>query len=95
MIYVHVQLKVKDAEEIAKVSNLLKEHGGLSRSEPGCARFDVYHSKSDPHLFLLVEHWESEAHLDEHRLAPGYTTIYKPQVIPLVDRVPNICDLIA
>ena len=94
MLYIHVQLKVKDSADIAKVGQLLQEHGRLSRAEPGCQRFDVYHSQGDPSVYLLCEHWESEADLDQHRLAPGYLTIYKPQVIPLVDRSPHMCDLL-
>jgi quinol monooxygenase YgiN len=33
-----------------------------------------------------VEHWADQAAIDQHRLAEAYTTIYKPQVMPLVDR---------
>jgi len=94
MLYINVQLKVKDSADIAKVGQLLQEHGRLSRAEPGCERFDVYHSQSDPSVYLLCEYWVSEAALDQHRLAPGYLTIYKPQVIPLVDRTPHMCDLL-
>jgi hypothetical protein len=43
---------------------------------------------------LLCEYWDSEASLEQHRLATGYLTIYKPQVIPLVDRTPHPCDLL-
>ena len=94
MLYINVQLKVKDSSDISKVGQLLQEHGRLSRAEPGCSRFDVYHSQSDPSIYLLCEYWESEADLEQHRLATGYLTIYKPQVIPLVDRTPHMCDLL-
>ena len=94
MLYINIQLRVKDPAEIDKVGELLRAHGRLSRAEPGCVRFDVYHSQSDPTVFLLCEYWESEASLEQHRLAEGYLTIYKPQVIPLVDRTPHPCDLL-
>jgi quinol monooxygenase YgiN len=94
MLYINVQLHVKDSADINKVGELLQAHGRLSRAEPGCVRFDVYHSKSDPAVYLLCEHWDTEASLDQHRLAEGYLTIYKPQVIPLVDRTPHMCDLL-
>jgi len=94
MLYINVQLKVKDPSDINQVGQLLQAHGRLSRAEPGCVRFDVYHSQSDPQVYLLCEYWESEADLDQHRLATGYLTIYKPQVIPLVDRTPHMCDLL-
>jgi quinol monooxygenase YgiN len=35
---------------------------------------------------VLVEHWASQEALDQHRLAEAYTTIYKPLVMPLIDR---------
>ena len=94
MLYVNVQLRVKDSGDIDKVGQLLQAHGRLSRAEPGCARFDVYHSQGDRHVYLLCEYWDSQAALDQHRLATGYLTIYKPQVIPLVDRIPHMCDLL-
>ena len=94
MLYINVQLRVKDPSDVSQVGQLLQAHGRLSRAEPGCVRFDVYHSQSDPQVYLLCEYWESEAALDQHRLATGYQTIYKPQVIPLVDRTPHMCDLL-
>ena len=94
MLYVNVQLRVKDSIDVPRVGQLLQEHGRLSRAEPGCVRFDVYHSQSDPAVYLLCEYWDTQASLDQHRLATGYLTIYKPQVIPLVDRTPHLCDLL-
>ena len=94
MLYINVQLHVKDSADIDNVGQLLQAHGRLSRAEPGCVRFDVYHSKSDPAVYLLCEYWDTEASLDQHRLAEGYLTIYKPLVIPLVDRTPHMCDLL-
>ncbi len=94
MLYINVQLHVKDSADIHKVGELLQAHGRLSRAEPGCVRFDVYRSKSVPAVYLLCEYWDTEASLDQHRLAEGYLTIYKPQVIPLVDRTPHMCDLL-
>jgi len=41
---------------------------------------------AEPRRFTLVEHWADQAAVDAHRLAEAYTTIYKPQVMPLVDR---------
>ena len=94
MLYINVQLRVKDSGDIEKVGQLLREHGRLSRAEPGCVRFDVYHSQGDPAVYLLCEYWDTPASLDQHRLAQGYLTIYKPQIIPLVDRTPHMCDLV-
>lgn len=81
-----VVLTVRDAADVATVRELLVSAMRLSRTEPGCLRFEVYQSEPEPRRFTLVEHWESDAALDAHRLGAAYTTIYKPRVMPLVDR---------
>ena len=80
-------LTVKKEHDIEKVKDLLCKAMRLSETELGCQRFDVYHSQSEPNRFTLIEHWDSQESLDAHRQAEAYTTIYKPQVIPLVERV--------
>jgi quinol monooxygenase YgiN len=87
MLYVNVLLTVQDPSNIETVKNLLLEAAKLSRQEPGCARFDVYHSTADESVFLLNEHWESQEALDGHRKGVPYTQIYQPKVMPLVVRV--------
>jgi quinol monooxygenase YgiN len=89
MICITVLLTVKNEADVLRVKDWLAKHGGLSRAEPGCQRFELYHSESDPKVFILNERWESEDLLAQHRLAEGYTTIYVPHVLPLVDRVPH------
>ena len=94
MIYANILLTVKDPANIVQVEELLTEQGRLSRQEPGCERFEVYHSESDPSTFLLIERWSDQDALDRHREAHAYQTIYKPQVLPLVDRVPHVSSLV-
>lgn len=94
MIYNNVLLTVKNEADVPRVRELLHEQCRLSREEPGCARFDVFHSQVDRKFFMLVEAWDSPAALDAHRLAKAYLEIYKPQVLPLVDRTPHGCDLV-
>lgn len=89
MVHVNVVLTVKDADQVATVRELLTRQGRLSRTEPGCVRFEVYHSHNDPRVFILNEWWQSQEALDVHRTAEAYTTIYVPQVLPLVDRTPH------
>ncbi|HEY2882564.1 MAG TPA: putative quinol monooxygenase [Pirellulales bacterium] len=95
MVYLNIWLAVKDAADVEKVSGLLAEQARLSRQEPGCKRFEVYQSKNDPTRFLLSERWESQAALDAHRTALAYTTVYHPQVLPLVNREPHPCNLVS
>ncbi|MGD9722467.1 MAG: putative quinol monooxygenase [Pirellulales bacterium] len=86
MLYLNVWLAVKDPADVDKIKGLLLEQKKHSLAEPGCARFEVYHSTADPTRFLLNEHWESQAAVDAHRTGFAYTTIYAPQVLPLVVR---------
>lgn len=89
MIHLNVWLQVNDPANVDQVRGLLAEAGRLSRAEPGCVRWEAYQSQGDAARFLLHEWWESPAALDAHRLARAYTTIYQPQVLPLVTREPH------
>ena len=92
MIYNNVLLTVKNESDVPLIRELLTEQCRLSREEPGCVRFEVFQSQADTKFFILVECWESAAALDQHRLAKAYLEIYKPRVLPLVDRTPHACD---
>ncbi|HEX3871458.1 MAG TPA: putative quinol monooxygenase [Pirellulales bacterium] len=94
MLHLVILLTVKNDADVSTVAELLREQGRLSRQEPGCDRFDVYHSEADPKLFILCEHWTTQEALDAHRKAAAYTTIYQPKVLPLVDRVPHKSSLV-
>lgn len=94
MTYNNVVITVKDEQDVPEVRTWLLEQTRLSRMEPGCERFELYQSKNDPKVFMLVERWSSEEALDLHRLAKAYTEIYKPKVLPKVDRTPYPCELL-
>jgi quinol monooxygenase YgiN len=86
MFYLNVILTVKDKADVQTVKQLLIQQGQHSRKEPGCARFEVYHSTADETKFVLNEHWESQEAIDGHRKGYAYTNIYQPKVLPLVTR---------
>ena len=94
MICLNIVLTVKNADDIDEVRGLLAEQGRLSRQEPGCLRFEVYHSQADPQIFILNERWESRDAHEIHREAKSYKEIYKPKVLPKVDRVAHPSDLV-
>lgn len=94
MIYLTILLTTKDTADVPKIRDLLVQAMHKSRAEPGCLRFDVYHSTAEPRRFTLVEHWASQEAVEAHRLAEAYTTIYKPQVMPLVDREGHPAELL-
>ncbi len=95
MIDVTVVLSAKDLQCAPELGRLLALHVNLSRQEPGCVRFEAFESQSVPGTFILIERWESQATLDVHRTAEGFTTIYVPKVLPMVDRVAHVCQILA
>lgn len=94
MLHLNIILTVTQPDDIGKVRELLAEQARLSRMEPGCNAFRVTQSNNDPALFFLYEEWTDQAKLDVHRTATAYTTIYAPQVLPLVTRVPHPSTLV-
>ena len=92
MFCINVWLTVKNESDTERVKELLSEAMRLSREEPGCERFEVYQSEADRSRFLLCEHWSDRAAWETHRDAEAFTTIYAPQVLPLVDRDPHISE---
>jgi quinol monooxygenase YgiN len=94
MFCINVILTVRDEANVDKVRGLLTECGRLSRQEPGCISYEACHSQADRKVFMLVERWESEEAWKAHRNERAYKEIYHPQVIPLVERVPHISDLL-
>ena len=89
MFCINVWLTVKDPQHVTEIAEHLAEACRLSRAEPGCVRFDVFHSEADTNRFLLCERWESKQAWESHRLEKAFTQIYQPKVLPLVDREPH------
>ena len=94
MFCINVLLQVKNQADVDEVARLLTEAARLSREEPGCLRFEAFHSQSDPNVFLLCERWESEAAWQAHREEKAFREIYQPQVLPKVERTPHISTLL-
>jgi quinol monooxygenase YgiN len=94
VFHINVWLTVKDPQDVPWVRDHLARAAKLSRTEPGCVRFEVFHSEGDTRRFLLCERWESKAAWETHRTAEAFTTIYQPHVLPRVDRDPHISQLV-
>ncbi len=95
MVYLNVVLTVKAAADISFVRSTMTELGRHARKDAGCVRFEVYHSQSHTNTFFLVEQWEDEASLDAHRKAKPFTETYMKTVVPKLERVPHMCDLLS
>lgn len=89
MFYLHVWLAVKQPDQLDSIRRNLVELTKQSRAEAGCVRFEAYQSEADSLRFLLCEQWENKTAWEQHRLAPAFTTIYQPLVLPYVDREPH------
>ena len=94
MYYINVVLTVKNSADVPSVGEMLTECCRLSRQEPGCLRFEVYHSQSDETRYMLNEIWESEEAIDRHREGHAFTKIYQPQVLALATREGHVCTLV-
>ena len=94
MFCINVILTVNNEDDIDDIRDLLAEAAHLSREEPGCVRFEVFHSQSDRQTFLLCERWASEQAWKDHRQERAFQEIYEPQVLPRVQRVPHISTLV-
>jgi quinol monooxygenase YgiN len=94
MIPMIIVLTAKNEADVPELEKLLKQQSAESLKEPGCERFEVYHSTNDAKVFILCEHWADQPSIDAHRQANAYKTIYQPKVLPLVERVPHVSKLI-
>lgn len=43
-----------------------------SRQESGCLQYDLHRQREHAEQFVMIEQWQSEAALDEHRNAAHY-----------------------
>ncbi|MGB3315558.1 MAG: putative quinol monooxygenase [Albidovulum sp.] len=57
----------RSLEEADRVAVLLPEHVRLTRAEPGCIRFEVLRSHSDPTRFAVSEAFTDRAAFDAHQ----------------------------
>ena len=53
------------AEE--RVNTMLERARKTEAEEKGCVQYEVFRSAMRPTQFALLEHWESQEALDEHR----------------------------
>ena len=70
-IFVTIKIKAGFAEQFKQAS--VGDAQGSVRDEPGCLRFDMHQSTTDPNTFYLYEVYENQdAHMVAHRAAPHY-----------------------
>jgi quinol monooxygenase YgiN len=62
-----LQFTAPTAAEADKAIEGMVERCRKAQTEPGCIQFEVFRSALQPEKYALLEHWESEAALEEHR----------------------------
>ena len=60
-------------EEADRVSQLLPDHIRLTRAEPGCLRFEVLRSHSDPTRFAVLETYSDREAFEAHQTRAAAT----------------------
>lgn len=63
-----------------------------SRTEEGCLLYAAHWDQADPTRLVFVEHWKSQAALDEHMSTPHFHT-FVAAIKDLVDSAPEIITL--
>ena len=43
-----------------------------SRNEPGCLKYELYQRSEEPWVFMVIESWESEEALEQHKQTPHF-----------------------
>jgi quinol monooxygenase YgiN len=76
---------VARAGEEATVAALLARLAPLSRSEPGCLRYEVYREGDDPRVFHLLEEYVDEIALEAHAASEHFQELVVAEALPLLD----------
>ncbi|MFG3065024.1 putative quinol monooxygenase [Streptomyces sp. NPDC048231] len=71
MIILNVFIDVAQEHE-AKFLKLLNHMVVESNKEDGCSPYQLWRNAHDPHSYVLVEHWETQGHLDAHGKTPQW-----------------------
>lgn len=67
---------------LPRALELYRELVEETRTETGCISYELLQRADDPTRLLLVEEWESQAHLDAHTRTPHFI-----RLVALLDEV--------
>lgn len=67
-------------EQISLVLPLYEELVALTKAEPGCIAYDLFHDLRDLGHFVFIEEWESRDALDQHVQSAHFQ-----RLVPLID----------
>lgn len=84
-IFTFAKWQVKNGQ-IRTVLRLVTELAEKSRAEAGNRLYDLYQSESDPNILMLLEEYESQKALDEHRNSRHYQILLTNEILPLLEK---------
>jgi quinol monooxygenase YgiN len=67
------------SENAGGVRTILKNMLVPTRAEKGCMAYDLHEVIGDPHQFVFLEIWESEAALQAHTRTPHFQDLLRAQ----------------
>ena len=73
-----ITAKPGEAQRLREALQILESK---TRSEPGCRGFTFFQALSNPEGFALVEHFESQAALDQHMREPHTQAFFARQLV--------------
>lgn len=88
MVVLHAEAVIKE-HKTAEFRGHAKSMLEPTRAEPGCLKYDFFVSTEDPHKFIFVEYWESEAHLQAHFETPHFK-VFSSNIGDLVAEPPTL-----
>jgi quinol monooxygenase YgiN len=59
-------------DKIEELKALLGTMVQASRIEKGCLLYNIYQMKDKPNTFVVIEAWEDEKALEDHKNSPHY-----------------------
>jgi quinol monooxygenase YgiN len=75
MIVVIAELHARAGQE-KELEQVLQQMITPTRQEPGCIRYELNVSLSDPAVFIFYERWQDQAALDGHLKTPHMSVLH-------------------
>lgn len=86
-IVAKIKVKIGQADAFKDVFAELQT--SVRAHEKGCKQYDLFQSKSDPQLFVVMEQYATQADLDAHGRS-AHMAAAGPKLMPLLDGRPDL-----
>jgi quinol monooxygenase YgiN len=82
-------LKVKAGKEQEFETAFAELQASVKKNEPGALQYEIFKSKQDPTVYVVMEQYKSEADLTAHRTTP-HMAAAGPRLGAVLDGRPQI-----